>query len=245
MSYIGTNKVGKMYLGSTAIGKAYLGNDLVYDSSGGGTTPVLPYDAEIEYLQSTGTQYIDTGITQTTRNFEVRMRFQWTGSTASQFESFFAYMASSPHITPRSGFHKYQSYWMFGTNVTTSTGVAVDNNIHNLFWTSNATTQKEELYIDDTKIGEGTTASTGISGNIITFFLGCRNRNGSTDNPASVKIMSLNYKKFTDDAHTTLINEWNFVPYRVGQVGYMYDKVSGQLFGNSGSGSFTLGNDKS
>ena len=32
MSYIGTNKIGKMYLGSTEIAKAYLGNDLVYQN---------------------------------------------------------------------------------------------------------------------------------------------------------------------------------------------------------------------
>lgn len=72
MSYIGTNKIGKMYLGGTAIGKAYLGDDLVYDSSGGGTTPVLPYDTEIEYLQSTGAQYINTGIKPTT-NFKFQV----------------------------------------------------------------------------------------------------------------------------------------------------------------------------
>jgi hypothetical protein len=35
------------------------------------------------------------------------------------------------------------------------------------------------------------------------------------------------------------------IPVRVGQVGYMYDRVSGQLFGNSGSGDFVLGNDVS
>ena len=35
----------------------------------------------------------------------------------------------------------------------------------------------------------------------------------------------------------------DFIPVRVGQVGYMYDKVSGQLFGNAGTGSFILGND--
>ncbi len=34
------------------------------------------------------------------------------------------------------------------------------------------------------------------------------------------------------------------IPVRVGQVGYMYDKVSGNLLGNAGSGSFVLGNDK-
>ncbi len=35
----------------------------------------------------------------------------------------------------------------------------------------------------------------------------------------------------------------DMIPVRVGQVGYMYDKVSGQLYANSGSGDFILGND--
>lgn len=34
------------------------------------------------------------------------------------------------------------------------------------------------------------------------------------------------------------------IPVRVGQVGYMYDRVSGQLFGNAGTGQFILGPDK-
>ena len=33
-------------------------------------------------------------------------------------------------------------------------------------------------------------------------------------------------------------------PVRVGTTGYMYDRVSGQLFGNAGTGDFVLGNDK-
>jgi hypothetical protein len=35
----------------------------------------------------------------------------------------------------------------------------------------------------------------------------------------------------------------DFIPVRKGTTGYMYDKVSGQLFGNSGSGNFILGPD--
>ena len=35
----------------------------------------------------------------------------------------------------------------------------------------------------------------------------------------------------------------DFIPVRVGNVGYMYDKISKQLFGNSGSGNFILGAD--
>ena len=35
----------------------------------------------------------------------------------------------------------------------------------------------------------------------------------------------------------------DFIPVRVGNVGYMYDKVSRQLFGNNGTGNFILGPD--
>lgn len=35
----------------------------------------------------------------------------------------------------------------------------------------------------------------------------------------------------------------DLIPVRVGNVGYMYDNVSGRLFGNAGSGSFILGPD--
>jgi hypothetical protein len=36
---------------------------------------------------------------------------------------------------------------------------------------------------------------------------------------------------------------FDLVPVRVGDVGYMFDRVSGQLFGNAGTGAFVLGSD--
>ena len=36
----------------------------------------------------------------------------------------------------------------------------------------------------------------------------------------------------------------NLIPVRKDGVGYMYDTVSGQLFGNIGTGNFILGPDK-
>ena len=246
MSYIGTNKVGKMYLGSTAIGKAYLGNDLVYDSAEGGVTPVLPYDAEVEYLQTSGTQYIDTGIVQTTRNFELTVVLQWTGSTANDFEAFFGYLGSGSNSTPRFQLFKYQGKWACGTNSTIATDVSVDGYKHTFFVTGNSSTNQESLYIDGSLKVTGTTASTGISSSSPSHYIGGRDDYGTTfSRPCSAKFYSLNYKKFTDAAHTTLIQEWDFIPVRVGTTGYMYDKISGTLFGNGGSGSFTLGNDKS
>lgn len=36
----------------------------------------------------------------------------------------------------------------------------------------------------------------------------------------------------------------HLIPVRVGDVGYLYDRVSGQLFGNAGTGAFIVGPDK-
>lgn len=73
MSYIGTNKVGKMYLGSTAIGKAYLGEDLVFNSAGGGVTPITPVlpdgYAQLDYVQGV-TRVISTNISPVNSQWE-------------------------------------------------------------------------------------------------------------------------------------------------------------------------------
>lgn len=207
--------------------------------TGGGT---LPYDAEVEYLETTGIQYIDTGIAQTSRNFEYTLKIQWTGSTNSQFETFFGYMIDGA-IIPRSGFHKYTGKWMFGTNTTRQTNVNVDSSTHTICVKGDASAQKEMLYIDGSLIDTATTTSNGISQNLITFFLGTRNRNGSIDNPCSAKFFSLRYRVYSNSTHSVILEEWDFIPVRIGQVGYLYDRISGQLFGNVGTGSFTLGPD--
>ena len=39
------------------------------------------------------------------------------------------------------------------------------------------------------------------------------------------------------------IDTLDFIPVRKGTVGYLYDRVSGKLFGNAGTGDFVLGPD--
>ena len=46
--------------------------------------------------------------------------------------------------------------------------------------------------------------------------------------------------KIYDDG--TLVRD--LIPVRVGDVGYMFDRISGQLFGNAGTGAFIIGPDK-
>lgn len=56
---------------------------------------------------------------------------------------------------------------------------------------------------------------------------------------------TLGYKAriYGETIHTDGVLVRDFSPVRVGSVGYMYDRVSGQLFGNGGTGAFVLGPD--
>ena len=49
------------------------------------------------------------------------------------------------------------------------------------------------------------------------------------------------FHKVKITAGTTVL--YNLVSVRKDGVGYMYDTISGELFGNDGTGSFTLGSD--
>ena len=40
------------------------------------------------------------------------------------------------------------------------------------------------------------------------------------------------------------VSIFDFIPVRVGDIGYLYDRMSGQLFGNQGTGAFIIGPDK-
>lgn len=232
MSYIGTNKVGKMYLGSTAIGKAYLGDDLVFDGIGG-TTPVLPYDAEIEYLQASGTQYIDTGINgQAVTRFVVNgycyanngNNTQLLGGTAQGAGTFFG---------ARTNGTRTNWYCMYnGTGLGDPTHKStIDATINS---TSNQTGTLTDLVSGTTSnFTSFSSGSWGFPNENLLIFGGYSTRRSPNARCYSLQIYT----------SSGLVRD--FIPVRVGQVGYMYDKVSGQLFGNSGTGSFTLGNDKS
>ena len=61
-----------------------------------------------------------------------------------------------------------------------------------------------------------------------------------TDNGIAVR-----YSGYTIyDNITDMTPEVDLIPVRVGQTGYMYDRISGSFYGNAGTGSFTLGPDK-
>ena len=70
------------------------------------------------------------------------------------------------------------------------------------------------------------------------MYLFAYNRNGTTTGFCKTRVSSFIVKE-------NGVTVCDLIPVRKNGVGYMYDRVSGTLFGNSGTGAFTIGPDKS
>ena len=205
-----------------------------------------PYDSVIEYIGTTGIQYIDTGIIENTRNIEVTLEVAWTGTDANATEIFFGYMRylADPQY-PHTQIYKSQGKWGFSpANGNVLTNISVDHNKHTLYVTGNESTNKASVSVDNGTATAVTTRADGIASNTIHYYLGGRSEeDGLFNRGSSARFYRLNYKKFADAEHRKLTKEWNFIPVRIGQVGYMFDTIHKVLYGNAGTGAFTLGSD--
>lgn len=227
--YIGNTKIGQMYLGSTEIAQAYLGSVKVYDKGG------LPYDAQVEYLESSGTQYIDTGLFVTSNNLKISMRI-YTASMPSVEQDI---IGNQDDSTGRFVLGLYGGY-VFGY---TRSNLGSESNVDSTTFAGANTLDIE--YILDNSNSTKYLAVNGLvtSNNYIRSIINSNNTvklyvDGTTKETYRFIGRIYYVKIYQDDTlHRDLI------PVRVGQVGYMYDRVSGQLFGNSGTGDFILGQD--
>lgn len=185
------------------------------------------YDAEIEYLESTGTQWIDTGIPKANTAIKAKILsnenasskvFFGMGGTISSATRRFAVQWNNGTIYPYAG-----------TGITSHISCSKNVwHIMELYSSGRFVLDENEIQID----GAGAFSS---NWNIYLF---TRNWNGTsqTDVGASFKLSSV--KLYQDD-----ILVFDGVPVRKNSVGFLFDKVSKRLFGNKGTGSFTLGPD--
>ena len=201
---------------------------------GGGGTP-LHYDAEVEYLRGTGTQYIDTGI-ECTSDLSVKIKFRCSTSDNSALAGGIYNNGSNVyfrhHLSPASN---NAFYWLRNGSATTASltyGWSVNSWIEFELDTTNKTYYINGTTgtIDWSSTGLTTWASYGLfgrlSGNMATQI-----RSGNND-IAMCQLLR----------NGVLLRD--FIPVRIGTTGYMYDKVSGTLFSNAGTGNFILGADK-
>ena len=119
---------------------------------------------EIEYLESTGTQYIKTPIIPINSYVWISFRFRWVGNTTNKFETVFGFIKQSN--LNRITFNKYQGKWMFGFNATISMN-SVDSDIHDVLIS---------------RYGEGNSQSAYVTKSVVLAYLGCQCGSRSRNN---------------------------------------------------------------
>ena len=222
MLKLGTNGIGGMYIGSDSVAKAYIGSDLVYSS----TPFVLPYDAEIEYLGSSGTQFIDTGIVPTATTGV----YSHINRTATGDKYAMGLRDTSGNTRWCAG--NNGSWYLGYGSYYSSSGISGNEADIKLNWMNDKKFYTE--FSGATKTYNLPTLNFTPQNNIRLF--GSAGVTGSTYRFTG----TISFFKISDGSNVIM----DLIPVRVGQVGYMYDKISRTLFGNDGTGSFTLGNDK-
>jgi len=187
-----------------------------------------PYDAEVEYLESTGTQYIDTLFLP---NNNTRIIATLSFGSMSGWEVIFGtrYASGSREYSLQSFNGTGRVRICYGSTASSGAVNVGTNNKVNIDFNKNKLTAGSA--------SETTTAQTFTAARTLFLFALHESDNSTSNRCYKGRIWAL---KIYDNG--VLIRD--YIPVRKGQVGYMYDKVSNQLFGNGGTGNFILGSDK-
>ena len=197
----------------------------------------LPYDAEVSYLQGDGTAYIKTGINASgNTRFEVEVNIQnpsgnqnIIGSRISTNEgNLIAYYGWGSSSADKAW------NWRYGAELQglAHAGATGDFTISNVA-TANI------LTVSGVQSGSVSATAASFSGKEMYLFVW----NKGDDTPGTIAGSSLKIKSCKIYQGQSLVR--NYIPVRIGTVGYLYDRVSRELFGNAASsGAFVLGPDK-
>ena len=198
----------------------------------------VPVFQRIEYLESTGTQWIDTGIVPTSNtSFEIEFQPQYATYTFAPV----AYCGEYFNSNDTFGFCIYNSKLITISYYGTFSNVFGGFNKFNIGDRLNVKFRRGDTNFVLNNKSTGITDSNSLNA---TFTNGSRTLyilygNTKTDDFRHPSAMKLYFCKIYNGS--TLIRD--MIPVRVGSVGYMYDRVSGRLFGNAGTGNFILGQD--
>ena len=212
-----------VYVGSTQYSSIYLGSTQIWSA----TPVVLPYDAELEYLEASGSQCINTGVINDS-SVVIDIKTSMEGKNC----------LSGTELNTSNRFK-----WGTNSDGKLYFGYGGTNNVKNSITpTANSPftfhLEQGASYVKDSSDTTIMSTSASISSYSTYPILLFRVRSGSTLNNYS-GTLRVYYCNITGNNVSMRL-----IPVRVGQVGYLYDKVSGQLFGNVSSGSFILGPDK-
>lgn len=196
---------------------------------GGGT---LPYDAKIEYLQGDGASYIDTGIVDKGQ-YKIVAQLSCTWPTTSGQFTFIYGCCEGWSSKARVARIQQGSYFYLWYNDTEKSSAKFTQTF---FYIEDIPTA---FNVNGSALWSRSSATNDNTRSIYVFACSYGDRANFGNNAASsASLKYYNFKVY--NGNTLLIN---LIPVRVGTVGCMYDKISGNLFYNQGTGNFVLGPD--
>ena len=196
----------------------------------GAPTPPLPYDAEVEYIESVRPAYIDTGIRYlTTYTVYLDAQFVNPGRNLDTCLGSSGDAVCTIRVWP--GVNQIQSFWYSGF-------LSVTQDANELYKRHRYEFGPNGMRFDENQV----TTRPPPRDTVESLKLAGYNE-GNTERQGACRFWSFK----VSDGNTLLID---LIPVRFTNEqgmseGAMYDRVSGQVFRNAGTGAFTIGPDKS
>ena len=178
------------------------------------------YNAVVKYLQTSGSQQINTGV-----------------NVANNDKLVVTYYG----VTPLSLSGRY----LQGFNTSTWAYWGVQNGYYEFGGTYNTVPIGENDTCVWTRVGGGQYASLVVNGQIVN-----ETNSASSTTTGELQLFALlslfkngywRIGRIVVNLNDVVVRD--FIPVRAGEVGYMYDNVTYQLFGNASTGSFAYGPD--
>jgi len=183
----------------------------------------------IEYIESTGTQYIDTGIVP---NADTRITATYyMVSNSSSYPMVFGSIDGT--ALPQFSLYAFnnQMFYTFGRKTNGDNDIQMSTTPFNTLHAVDC--NKNVFTLDGTSKVGSNSVDINIQHSLYVF---CRNFAGvSVDNCSSMKLY--NFKIWNND---TLVRDMVPAKNAIGVVG-MYDTVNGEFYTNQGTGTFTAG----
>lgn len=197
-----------------------------HQGGGGGNSRLPSGYTELQYIESSGTQYIDTGI-KPNQDTQVTARLMLLGSTTAYL--FGARGDSEDGYNNRYGI-LYTSDHLFRSDYNTGNGPSFSPDLKlNVAYTIDK--DKNVCSMGDFTV----TSPEGVFQSPYNMFIGCVNEGGSPAYYASIRIYA-----FSVAENDELVREYVPCISPSGEIG-LYDLQAGEFFDNAGSGKFMAG----
>lgn len=186
------------------------------------------YDV-LEYIESTGTQYVDTGYVTTSTDYTYELDMAPT--KIGGFYSYMGFMTSD--TIPRAGVHEYSSVFMIGANATTNSSTKPVVN-ERVVLKGHFKSGAQKLYKNDILIASNSTSFNHSANTLSTHIFGRNYSSGR--NLTSIKLYSAKIYE-----GSTLVRHYIPARRQSDNALGLYDIVTNTFCANSGSGTFKNG----